>query len=113
MIVEIRSRAFTITEPVRQHVERRLKFALDRFADVKRVAVCLGDLNGPRGGADKFCRICVFLNTGVAVVEEVQPDMYSAISRAAHRLAMKVARKMGRVDRPIPFRAAVAYGGAA
>src|SRR5512146_2647949 len=113
MVVQIRSRKFTITEPVRRHVERRLHFALSRLADVERVAVCLGDLNGPNGGADKFCRICVELSSGVSVVEEIQPNMYVAISRAAHRLAMKVAREMGRVNQPAPIRAFKAYGCAA
>ncbi len=113
MVVEIRSRKFVITESVRRHVERRLHFALSRFADVERAAVCLGDLNGPKGGADKFCRICTELNSRVAVVEEIQPDMYVAITRAAHRLAMKVAREVGRMNKPAPIRAIKAYSGAA
>ena len=42
------------------HIERRLRFALDRFGDrIARVFVFLHDRNGPRGGIDKICRVLV------------------------------------------------------
>jgi ribosome-associated translation inhibitor RaiA len=91
--VEIRSKDFSITAGMRSHTERRLAFALDRFSrGVKNVLVWVGDLNGPKGGADKSCRIAVELLRGRVVLEERGPDLYVAIDRAAHRAAAKVAR---------------------
>jgi ribosome-associated translation inhibitor RaiA len=113
MEVEIRAKGFSVTDAIRQRAERRLRFALDRFCNVRHVTLCIGDLNGPRGGSDKFCRIAAELDSATAVVEEVQPDLYVAIDRAAHRLAVKVARELGRTYRFAPVRSRNAYGGAA
>jgi len=113
MEVEIRTKDFSITDAIRQHAERRLGFALDRFHNVRHVTVCIGDLNGPRGGSDKFCRIAAELDSAMAVVEEVQPDLYVAIDHATHRLAVKVARELGKDSRLAPTRSRKAYGGAA
>jgi putative sigma-54 modulation protein len=113
MKVEIRSKAFTVTDGIRQHAERRLSFALGRFRDIRRVVVCVGDLNGPKGGTDKFCRIAAEFGFTTALVEEVQPDLYVAISSAAHRLALKAARDLERANRPAPTPSRKAYGGAA
>jgi ribosome-associated translation inhibitor RaiA len=113
MRIDIRSKGFSVTDGIRHHVHRRLGYALDRFRDVAEVIVCLGDVNGPKGGADKFCRMATEIGSATAVVEEIQPDLYVAISRAAHRLALKVAREVERANRSAPPRSRAAYGGAA
>jgi ribosome-associated translation inhibitor RaiA len=103
MPIVIRSNDFSVTNAIREHAVRRLGFALDSFAPgrrgVRRVIVRLGDLNGPKGGADKFCRISADVGRRTAVVEEVQPDLYVAISRAARRFARKAARELRRLNR--------------
>lgn len=96
---EIRSRECA-TDEIREYAERRVCFALDRFRDVKRVVVSLDDLNGPKGGFDKFCRIVADFGFASVVVEEVQMDWHAAIARATHRLAQKVARELKRANRP-------------
>lgn len=76
-------------------VQRRLQFALGRFAGrVRSLTVRLTDLNGPRGGPDKKCLISVRLTSPrrVIVVEDVDPDAAVAISRAAERVSRAVAR---------------------
>jgi ribosome-associated translation inhibitor RaiA len=54
-------------------------------------------VNGPKGGADKACRMDVTLTPGGTVrVEDVDPDLYVAIDRAAHRVNRSVARRLER-----------------
>lgn len=75
--------------------KRRLEFALGRFADrVRSTSVRLTDLNGPRGGLDKQCRVLVRLAwpKRLIVVEEVDADGPAAISHAAARVARAVSR---------------------
>jgi ribosome-associated translation inhibitor RaiA len=96
--IEIRTRGLSPDPGLRLFVERRLEFALDRFADkIARVRVVLGDLNGPRGGVDKSCRIEVHLPGRRAVrAAVVDADAYAAIAAAAHRVAQGVARAVER-----------------
>jgi hypothetical protein len=96
---EIRSKECA-TDEIRQYAERRVCFALDRFRDVRRVVVSLDDLNGPKGGMDKFCRIVAEFGFASVVVEEAQMDWHAAIARATHRLSQKVARELKRANRP-------------
>ena len=55
-------------------MERRLDFALGRFGGrISQVTVGLEDLNGPRGGADKRCRLAVRLvPSGKVTIEETK-----------------------------------------
>lgn len=96
---EIRSKECA-TDEIREYAERRVSFALDRFRDVRRVVVSLDDLNGPKGGMDKFCRIVAEFGFASVVVEEAQMDWHAAIARATHRLSQKVARELKRANRP-------------
>ena len=96
---EIRSKEYA-TDEIREYAERRVCFALDRFRDVRRVVVYLDDLNGPKGGVDKFCRIVAEFGFARVVVEEAQIDWHAAIARATHRLSKRVARELKRANRP-------------
>lgn len=98
MHIDMQSQDFALTDALRGHAERRLAFSLGRSADqVGRVAVVLADINGPRGGIDKRCRIRVKLSPALeVVVEDTQPDMYAAIDRAAERIGRAVARNLRR-----------------
>lgn len=98
MNVEIRSQGFNMSEALERYVERRLGFALRKFPrDIGRVTVRLSDLNGPRGGADKRCRITASVLPSPAVtLQAVEADPYAAIDRAAARLERALARSMGR-----------------
>ena len=62
-----------------------------------RVTVNLDDVNGPRGGVDKQCRILVSLRRGTPVkVEDMDVDLASAVGRAADRAGNAVARRVER-----------------
>lgn len=94
----VRDRGVDLTEEKRAAVERALHFALDRFASrVDAVTVGLTDVNGPRGGIDKRCRIEVALNpSGLVFIEEMGQDVMAAVHVAAQRAGAAVARKLQR-----------------
>ena len=73
-------------------IQHRLQRALGRFANrVRRVRVCLNDVNGPRGGIDKRCRMRVDLfPRGAVVVEAVGAAFEQALFGAAERVVRRV-----------------------
>lgn len=95
MRLEIRSAPFSLTPALEARVRRRMRFALCRFqTGIRQVTVRLCDLNGPRGGVDKQCRIEAALRRGQTVqVEDVDADLYAAIDRAAGRLGRLIAHR--------------------
>jgi ribosomal subunit interface protein len=99
MRIDIQARGFELTEGLREHTVRRLQFALGwSNHDVRSVSVRLFDINGPRGGKDKRCRIQVpFAGTPNVVIEDTEADLYVAIDRAAERTERAVARRLERL----------------
>jgi ribosomal subunit interface protein len=98
MQIKIHAQGFTLTSSLREHVTRRLTFALSRFDDrITRISVRLADVNGPRGGRDKHCRLRIRLpRWPELIVEDIDTDMYAAVSRSAARAGRHVARKLAR-----------------
>lgn len=98
MHVDIRSRGFDLTPALRAHTERRLAFALSRFApQLTNLVVRMDDLNGPKGGIDKRCRMeARLLGHPALVVEATGSDLYVAIDAAADRLGRSVSRALER-----------------
>jgi len=98
MQINIQARSFSLTNALKNHIQRRLRFALtSSTGHIQRVIVRLSDINGPRGGSDKRCHIQVVLN-GLpdVVIEDTESDLYLAISRAAGRASRNVARRFRR-----------------
>ncbi|HXH01950.1 MAG TPA: HPF/RaiA family ribosome-associated protein [Candidatus Competibacteraceae bacterium] len=102
MQLDIQARGFKLTAALREHVARRLGFALGRYGSwVQRVTVCLGDVNGPRGGADKLCRILVRLRCMPAIViKDLGTDLYTTIDLAAERTVRQVGRQIHQRQKP-------------
>lgn len=100
MKIDIRTQGFALTDAIRDHIERRLRFALARAnAHVRQVAAHLSDINGPRGGIEKRCRIRVRLKKSADVmIDDTESDLYAAIDRAANRAGRTVARRLARRD---------------
>jgi putative sigma-54 modulation protein len=98
MELEIRSQNMHVDEPTTTHVERKMNFALEQFNSwITRVAVHLEDVNGPRRGVDKQCRILVNLKGGKTIkVEDLDVDLISAVNRAADRVGQVVSREIDR-----------------
>lgn len=98
MQIDIQARNFSLTDALRGHVERRIGSALcTRDEHIQRITVKLSDINGPRGGEDKCCRIQVVLpQLPDVVIEDTEEDMYNAIDRAADRAGRTVGRRLAR-----------------
>lgn len=106
MNTDIQARAFSLTEPIVNEVEKRIIEPLAlRHGRICNVTVRLGDTNSPRGGEDKYCRITVEI-PGVknVYIENVDSDLYLAICRAAEKMKRAVSRRMSRVrEQPIRY----------
>ena len=58
MKIDIRSTNVPLSDALRDHTTHRLRFALRAMASrLDRVVVRLVDVNGPKGGPDKVCRM--------------------------------------------------------
>lgn len=77
---------------------RKAEFALDRFGGkLDRMDVILEDINGPRGGDDKVCRLILHLvGEPVMILQErgavAVATGLAAIERAAHALSRRHAK---------------------
>ena len=82
------------TGALRAHVERRIGSAVGRCAHyVRMVHVSFMDVNGPRGGHDKQCKIYAALTPrGQLTITETDRDLYSAVKRSTARLKHRVRR---------------------
>jgi ribosomal subunit interface protein len=98
MQIIIHARDIDVDAGLREHVQRRLHFALGWAQQhLGRVSVVLSDLNGPRGGSDKRCRLrCALPGTAEMVIEDTQADLATAIDRVADRAGRTLARRLAR-----------------
>jgi len=99
MELTLHSSRLSVSPATKAYLERRLSFALGRFADViSGIDVRLEDINGPRGGIDKRCRIRVMLSriSTPALAEVVDHEIRAAIDIAANRVGRSVARQLDR-----------------
>lgn len=98
MNLHVHSNGLIATPTLREHLERRLGFALGRFgAEVSQVRVWLADTNGPRGGVDKEVRLRVQgRRLKTLVVTDTDVNLLAAIDRAAERTGNAIARALER-----------------
>jgi ribosome-associated translation inhibitor RaiA len=78
----------------RELAVRRLRFVLRRLTWlVPRARVQLSDVNGPRGGVDKQCRVELkTANAGTVVVTAMARDWHAALDTALARSARTLVR---------------------
>lgn len=98
MNLDVRGVTYEPDDELREHIGRRVTYALGRFAGrVGGVTVRLFDDNGPRGGRDKRCRITVaLLPRGVVRAESVGDDPFALVGLAAKRARIAVGRRLER-----------------
>jgi hypothetical protein len=98
MKLTIRARHLHLTQELHEQIRRRIYFAFDRSAlAIRAVDVSLTDINGPKGGPDKQCRVRV-RGRGLPgiVIEHVGVDPLATMSLAADRAARAVLRALAR-----------------
>ena len=93
MQVLFKSRHPQATE-LRDLTERRVRFVLRRLGWlVPRAEVQMSDVNGPRGGVDKRCKVEFKTdNSGTVVVTSLARDWRSALDAALLRAARALVR---------------------
>ncbi len=98
MRVLIHSPAVPAHADVRDRVVRSLEAGLGPVrADLRAVDVYLTDVNGPRGGPDKRCRVVAHLPTGrPLVVSRTARDPVVAAAAAAARARRSVRARLTR-----------------
>ena len=98
MQIDIQTRGFSLSDALRQQVLRRIGYFLSsRYDQIDSIAVRLFDVNGPRGGDDKCCRIRISLpRHSDVIIEDTEADLYVAISRAADRATRTIGRRLSR-----------------
>jgi hypothetical protein len=98
MRLEIRRRGVKVNEELRDFLKGRLRLALGRFGrHIDLVRAYLRDVNGPRGGPDKKCRLVVELPPrGRVVVTGTDADLRAAITGTASRAGLAVKRHVKR-----------------
>ncbi|MGC4120923.1 MAG: HPF/RaiA family ribosome-associated protein [Myxococcales bacterium] len=103
MRIEVRGKGVEITTGLRAFVERRARFSLGRRSDqIDRVQVWLEDVNGPKGGDDKRCRVKLS-GPGLSgkLVESESNDLGAAVFDALERASRVADRTLDRTRRPI------------
>ena len=96
MRFDIRIQRLDLHHEVSHYIERRLRFSPSRLASrLRTVNVRVFDVNGPRGGIDKCCRITAhILPSETVVLQEVDADLFAAIDRAARRISRTFTRRL-------------------
>ncbi len=97
--IEVRSQIDALESEIQEFAERRISFALDHLRRVRRIQISLEDVNGPKGGRDKHCRIIAVIGSTSMILDETQPDWQSALARAVHRLDRSASERSNRISR--------------
>ncbi len=102
MRIQILDRNVGITQIQREHIDRCLQFAFDRFSShVNAIDISLADLNGPKGGEDLQCRMKVLLlGKGELVVEGKGVSVEEVVAETTDRAALAVSRRLDRLRDP-------------
>jgi hypothetical protein len=80
MLIAIRETGMGLSADGRAYAIDRVERALGTVREhVRKVMVYLTDLNGPRGGVDKLCRLAVTLDTGRPVVVVTTADSVTGV----------------------------------
>lgn len=101
MEIEIHTHGLNLPEELRQRLDGRLRRMAQRLAcGVRRVAVTLSDVNGPRGGLDKRCCVQVHLGRSTRralVIQDTGASLPQLLDRTLLRTARTLARRTKRV----------------
>lgn len=105
MNVDIQARDFTITDGIRAAVLDACENFLHHYSDrISAISVHLADINGPRGGNDKLCRVSVKLQHGpIVVANQVSDDLYfsvkQAVAKAGRGASTRIRKQKSRFEK--------------
>jgi putative sigma-54 modulation protein len=96
--VHIRAVGAPLSATAKADIRRKLGRKLGKHAlDIERTSVRVEDVNGPRGGVDKRCRIKVVVSALPSVVVEAQHEsLHAAIDGALDRVQRAVRQTLKR-----------------
>lgn len=109
MQLRVHAKGFDLTPALKAHVAEKLAHAIGRFEEsVQRVQVNLEDVNGPKGGADKHCRIQIDVPRAKAgkhaPIDATESDLYAAIDVASEKAARWLVHALKRAEPSFPDR---------
>ena len=112
MNILIKARGVEVSEVLKEYIERRIGFAVDRFESrLSTVNVSLSDANGPRGGEDKVCQLNAEIEGGGAVlIEEAGFTYTTAVDVASRRLQYALTRRLNRRRKAVEMALSVGEG---
>jgi putative sigma-54 modulation protein len=98
MHISVRLRGLEAPDVVRDTIGRRARFALGRFdGQLRSVTTLVVDENGPRGGADKRCRVGLRLRDGGRLnIERTGDRVLDVVDEALDRGARALVRHLER-----------------
>lgn len=98
MRLSIRSKNVKLSLAAQERIRLRMASALARFnRRVQDATASFVDMNGPKGGVDKQCRLVVRLRPNDKVtIEETGSELFAAVTRAIDRAKRAVARALRR-----------------
>jgi ribosomal subunit interface protein len=96
MLINIQSRQFSLSSALSDYVKSKIRVKLGRYeTKLSKIDVILFDVNGPKGGEDKCCKIMIRLNNSPSiVVQETAEDLYAGINTCALRARRAVDRQL-------------------
>ena len=97
MKVEMVARGFRATEAIQNHIEYKIEPLMLWSRDISLLRVTIGDVNGPRGGEDKYCKIAINIKGSSPIhVQQNSDNLYEAISRCADRVERVLAERQAK-----------------
>ena len=91
----------SISPALREHINKQLRSVDGRFGErLTRIEVYLTDVNGPKGGLNKQCKLEARPRGGDPLLAELlHEDAYDAVSGAVKRLESVLSNHFGKLDR--------------
>ncbi|MFT5225928.1 MAG: putative sigma-54 modulation protein [Polaribacter sp.] len=96
MNIQVKFRNIKRSSAAIKQVGDRLSLAFTRVQDaIQSVSIIISDVNGPKGGIDKLCRISIrSAHLPDIVITENQPRIGAAIDRCIARARQNLSRKL-------------------
>lgn len=109
MKIQINDRTNLLGTKGRTNIAGRVESSFSKYVSrVKSVVLTADDLNGPRGGVDKQCRVLISLiGSGNVAVAAEHESLSQAIGNAIRRAERLVSRKLQKSQRRRPAKNSV------